>query len=435
MLIDFRKLLPKYGITPRGVLHIGANVGEEFDVYMELGIENQIWFEPNPVIFEKLIKNISSNPNALAFGYCVGEENKNVVLHESNNAGQSSSILPLGTHKDVHPDVHYVNDIRVEMVRMDTFFQGRGVILGNKPISFLDEIDFLNIDIQGAELMALKGMGDYIKQFKAAYLEVNKAHLYEGCALVEEIDEYLSQYGFERVETLWAGDTNWGDALYVKKIPARFESIPFNVGHFDFVSEINKLFETESLEDLHSDQYKEQFKVGADSITEFHNKFYDKYRAGWTEMESLYEYFIKHVVAPRYNEDFLYQKFPTFRVHLSGNVAVGAFHTDAEFGHPAGEENYILPLTHSTGTASVWVESQAGMEDFEAIPLVPGNLIMFKGNTLRHGNKVNETAKTRVSMDFRILPISKYDPANSSESITKKAKFKEGDYYKKFSKK
>lgn len=214
MLIDFRTLFPKYGINPKGVLHIGGNVGEEFSVYMELGIRRQIWVEPNWEICAKLKENISSNPEANAFCFCAGDENKEVVLHLSNNAGQSSSILELGTHKVAHPEVHYVRDEKCPMFRIDSFF-GKTKEVEDKAYD-ITGVDFLNIDIQGAELLALKGMGELLHQFKWAYLEVNKAHLYEGCALVEEIDEYLGKFGFVRVETLWAGNTNWGDALYIK---------------------------------------------------------------------------------------------------------------------------------------------------------------------------------------------------------------------------
>jgi FkbM family methyltransferase len=204
MLIDFRELWPKYNIKPSGVLHIGGNVGEEAPVYLELGVERQVWYEPNPDMFVKLENNISNNPNAVAHNLCVGDENKNIVLHLSNNAGQSSSVLELGTHLDAHPEVHYVNDIVVPMIRLDSFYQS---LVGT---------NFLNVDVQGFELNVLKGMGHLLNDIKWAYLEVNKAPLYIGCALVEEIDEYLSGFGFSRVETLWAGNTNWGDALYIK---------------------------------------------------------------------------------------------------------------------------------------------------------------------------------------------------------------------------
>lgn len=203
MLIDFRTLFPKYNIKPKGVLHVGANRGEEYPVYMELGIKKQVWYEANPAMYQLLMETIKDNPEATAYNLCVGDKFKEVVLHIANNSGQSSSVLSLGTHAQVHPEVHYIKDITVQMIRLDGL-----------PMD--EDLDFLNIDIQGAELMALKGMGNLLHQFKAAYLEVNRAYLYEGCPLIEDLDEYLATFGFERVETYWCGNTNWGDALWVK---------------------------------------------------------------------------------------------------------------------------------------------------------------------------------------------------------------------------
>ncbi len=208
MLIDFRTLFPKYNIKPRGVLHIGANIGEEAPVYDELGIKKVIWIEGNPEIFLKLKSYIARYPEQVGFNFCIGDEDRDAVLHVSNNGSQSSSILELGTHKDVHPDVYYVKDVPVKLNRIDSLFEDD---------DFKDKVDFLNIDLQGAELMALNGMGDLLKWFNSAYLEVNKNHLYEGCVLVEELDQFMATKGFERVETKWAGNTGWGDALFVRK--------------------------------------------------------------------------------------------------------------------------------------------------------------------------------------------------------------------------
>lgn len=204
MLIDFKTLFPRYGIRPNGVLHIGGNVGEEAQVYEQLGIKKQIWIEGNSEIFLKLKYNISNNPQAVAYNYVIGDENKDTVFHVANNHSQSSSVLHLGTHKIAHPSVYYVEDINTRMHRIDSLNLD------------LDGVDFLNIDLQGAELLALKGMGDILHQFKWAYLEVNNDYLYEGCVLVGELDFYLLGFGFYRVETKWCGNTGWGDALYIK---------------------------------------------------------------------------------------------------------------------------------------------------------------------------------------------------------------------------
>lgn len=206
MLIDFRKLFPKYNLKFSGVLHLGANTGEEAPIYKELGIMKQIWFEANEEIFLKLKSNISDNPDAVAFNFAVGDENKEAVLHVSNNGSQSSSVLELGLHKEEHPDVKYVSDMNVQMVRLDSFDLD------------LSNVDLLNVDVQGFELNVLRGMGDLLHQFKALYLEVNKKELYENCALIEDIDFYVSSFGFQRVETYWAPNKSWGDALYIKGI-------------------------------------------------------------------------------------------------------------------------------------------------------------------------------------------------------------------------
>jgi hypothetical protein len=210
---------------------------------------------------------------------------------------------------------------------------------------------------------------------------------------------------------------------------------PYHISVYRFVNIVTDLFEIDNLTNLHTlsrNKYTELFEVGKDSSTIFHQKFYNKYREGWSELEDTYSNFIYDIVSPLYAEDFLYQKFPTFRVHLPNNVAVGKFHNDADFGHPKGEVNYIIPLTDSDDTASVWVESQPSKIDFEPMEMRIAELIEFSGNTLTHGNKVNRTGRTRVSMDFRVLPLSKYDANNEGKSITLATKFIEGEYYKKF---
>ena len=77
--------------------------------------------------------------------------------------------------------------------------------------------NFWNIDIQGTELYALKGAGDIINNVDALYLEVNTEHLYKDCPLLDEIDAFLNEKGFNRVATHMT-DCHWGDALYIKKV-------------------------------------------------------------------------------------------------------------------------------------------------------------------------------------------------------------------------
>lgn len=217
----------------------------------------------------------------------------------------------------------------------------------------------------------------------------------------------------------------------------RYKTHLYNTQEFDFVKILCDLFTTNDLSSLHllsEEQYDELFEVGKDSITIFHTKFYDKLRAGWPEMQEMYKKFISEFVSLHFTEDFLYQSFPTFRVHLPNNIAVGAFHNDAQFHHPEGEINFIIPITHSDDMASIWVESEPGKKDFKAMRMEVGSLIEFDGNRLTHGNYQNTTDHTRVSMDFRILAVSKYKESEAQESMTTNTKFEEGKYYTRFTK-
>jgi FkbM family methyltransferase len=225
MLIDFRQLFPKYGIKPKGVLHVGANVGEEASVYLDLGVHRQIWIEANPEIFSILTQKVLSLPgqfdnNQLFFcNFCIGDiDGEDVTFNISNNGSQSSSIFEFGTHSIAHPEVKYVSHIKMKTSRIDTVFNNLNQSKNLRGYNSFDSsvFDFLNIDLQGAELKALRGMGDLLHQFKWAYLEVNKEELYKGCPMVEDLDLYLLGFGFRRSETRWCGNTGWGDALYIK---------------------------------------------------------------------------------------------------------------------------------------------------------------------------------------------------------------------------
>jgi len=121
---------------------------------------------------------------------------------------ESSSIYEFGTHSVNHPEVTYVGKIILKSKRMDRVYEENKI---EKKFA-----NFLNIDIQGAELLALKGMGDLIKEYDYLYLEVNSEEVYMGCGLITEIDIYLEKYDFKRVETKWWGNAGWGDAFYIR---------------------------------------------------------------------------------------------------------------------------------------------------------------------------------------------------------------------------
>lgn len=206
MLISFNSIIQKYG-KPNGIIHIGAHLMEERDDYINEGIDNIIWIEANPNIFS-IIEQNHMGSNEKLFNYVISDQEDQVINFYITNNGQSSSILKLDKHKIYHPSIFVTETITTISKRMDTIILQKNIDM--------KLYDFLNIDIQGAELLAIKGFGEAINNIKYIYTEINTNTLYENCSLIDDMDEYLNDLGFKRVETKMT-DFEWGDALYVKE--------------------------------------------------------------------------------------------------------------------------------------------------------------------------------------------------------------------------
>lgn len=208
MLIDLRSLCNKYKFIPRGILHVGAHKGEEISVYDGLGIDNVVWIEANPKIFQDLSENIKKFKQNKALNYLVSDvDNKEYLFYITNN-GESSSILELERHKIHHIHIHVTDSIVLKSKKIDS-------IISEQNIEILN-YNFLNLDIQGAELLALKGFSEGLNFIDYVYTEVNTGEVYKNCAKIEELDFFLKKYNFERIETKMT-QYEWGDAFYMKK--------------------------------------------------------------------------------------------------------------------------------------------------------------------------------------------------------------------------
>ena len=188
----------------KGIVHVGAHYGEEIQEYVNNGIQNITLFEPLSNNFDVLTERLQ-NVNADIQGYqtALGSEKGTAVMYLSSNEAQSSSILKPKEHLEHHPDVTFDGTEEVEVDLLDNF-DLRGA-------------NFMNIDVQGYELEVFRGGKKTLEQIDYVYCEVNRGEMYEGNPMIEELDEYLGDYGFGRVETYWPETWyKWGDALYIK---------------------------------------------------------------------------------------------------------------------------------------------------------------------------------------------------------------------------
>jgi FkbM family methyltransferase len=196
----------------KGIIHVGANTGQECDNYASYGL-NVLWIEPIPWVFKELKSAISSYPNQLALEYLVlDKDGEATTLHISNNEGASSSVMDLALHQDVWPSIHFTRDIEIRSYKLDT-------IIDREHISLTD-YDGLVLDTQGSELLVLKGAQRALRNARMVKVEVADFEAYAGCPRPEQIADFLGTYGLrEWMRTPFAGHSGGGryyDIIYLR---------------------------------------------------------------------------------------------------------------------------------------------------------------------------------------------------------------------------
>ena len=205
MLIQFEELLSHVEKPIHGILHVGAHLCEELARYQKYASDNIIWIEADPDTCKKAQDRF---PNECILNYLVTDEDDVHYQFNVANNNESSSIFDFGTHQNYHKDVEFIGKKILRSKRIDTIYKEHGFRE--------DYANFLNIDIQGAELLALKSMGELIKNFDYVYVEVNTEEVYKNCALLDELKIFLKNHGLE-MQNIVMTACKWGDAFFVRK--------------------------------------------------------------------------------------------------------------------------------------------------------------------------------------------------------------------------
>jgi FkbM family methyltransferase len=201
VLIPVKELIDYWKVSPKGVIHVGAHEAEESEQYDSANWGNVCWVEAQPDKVDLLRKKFANSKDVVIDAAVWSSPGVQLNLQVMTNSA-STSLLNLGTHNEAHPDILFSHSIVVHTQVLEKIIPGDSIA------------DYLCLDIQGAELEAIKGFGDRVNKMKWIYTEVNKEELYEGCCLVSDLDDYLGNRGFSRVATRWT-EFGWGDALYL----------------------------------------------------------------------------------------------------------------------------------------------------------------------------------------------------------------------------
>lgn len=203
------------------IFDIGACEGEDTIKYSKLYPNSKIYsFEPLPQNFEKIKANIKKYEanNVSFFLQALSDKQDNSTFYVSSGApagyennqewnfgNKSSSLLPPDKVSEEFEWLKFDQQIKVQTNTLFDFCQEQNI----------EQIDFVHMDVQGAELLVLKGAGSYIKKIKSIWLEVEKISLYKNQPLKKDIEIFMKQSGFTKIiDTV--GSIS-GDQLYVRK--------------------------------------------------------------------------------------------------------------------------------------------------------------------------------------------------------------------------
>jgi len=146
------------------------------------------WVEPIPQVYNELIENLRAYPKQIAIKALLTDAPDQLVkLNISSNSGASSSIFELALHRDIWPDVAFVDVMEMRTETLDRLIE-RGLIW--------HPIDALVLDTQGSELLILKGAEALLRRIKYVKTEAADFESYKGGAVARDIDRFLAEHSF-----------------------------------------------------------------------------------------------------------------------------------------------------------------------------------------------------------------------------------------------
>jgi len=211
-----KEFIKRMGISHPVIFDVGAHKGETVSRYRALFPDSSIYcFEPFPDNVKILRSRFSSDPSVHIYESAVSDVNgKKTFFVNENDA--TSSLLP--RTKDERRYYSKTADslctIDVDALTIDEILQKNGI----------DQIDILKFDIQGGELLALRGAEKALQESRVSviYTETLFVPHYEKNPLLLDLWKYLDQYSytFFDIYDLYRatnGQLRFADTLFINK--------------------------------------------------------------------------------------------------------------------------------------------------------------------------------------------------------------------------
>jgi FkbM family methyltransferase len=152
-------------------------------------------FEPIPDNYNKGRQKISGiTLNNIAVSDHKGEDDMYVSSGAPCGSGEfygnkSSSLLAPYKHLEIFEWCKFNKKVRVKVDTIANYITKKNI----------KHINFIHMDVQGAELQVLKGCGAFISNVDIVFLEVARIEMYKDQALLPDINDFFISNGFELI--------------------------------------------------------------------------------------------------------------------------------------------------------------------------------------------------------------------------------------------
>ena len=192
------------------LVHIGAHLAEEAEVYSDPRIKLITWIEADSQLIGLAESKLVRFSNQFIYNAAIYKSSgRKMTFYTASNNGMSSSLKKFDKHKGFFPNVGVKSKVTVTTQTLDDFFKENFV---NGP-----QISVLVLDIQGSELEALEGAAEVLKSAEIVVSEVSRYPLYKKQGLLIDLDGLLDAHDFKCVSLIYDPEFEYGDAIWVKR--------------------------------------------------------------------------------------------------------------------------------------------------------------------------------------------------------------------------
>lgn len=217
MLTDrFRKQLRRHGVKAEVVLDVGSRDGlQALELRRVFPYARVFAFEARPEAAGACRANTAHFPTIQVVEGAVHNVHRlqapffpvvSAKLPNGRVVGNEGASSLFRATNDGYVETYEQTETLVATLRLDRWAQE----------ACIDRFDVVWMDLQGAELLALEGMGHLLATVQALHIELTKRRMYDGQAMYDEVDAYLRANGLIQVAFHEGWGDWWGDGIYIR---------------------------------------------------------------------------------------------------------------------------------------------------------------------------------------------------------------------------